>query len=347
MRRLALYRALLRLAPQISLPDDLATGWGPGKNPIAIHIRRAFKHNVDDTSPRILYPALSAGYRMLSVLHDAATSPNSEHHASIIKLLRSRLEERKRSLANRPAPRSSSYDPKSDRPHPGTIPLIVKLSPPATVFSRTSKITYAIPTRPRPLSELGGTGKRKVPHIDVASDIPFLRLTKPQPAVLSRVLRQKVNKRIARTWLHNILQTEVLPDAKLEDAWDAEMKRLMLKEKKSKGNKSKTSGKRSSGEELQDTQSRSDEPSHALTVQRYGLNELALILTSERMNEVARADAMRHLVNQEKALAAEEKAQRIAERRARWEAKMLERHGEGWRELFPHLKENEAKLAHR
>ncbi|KAI0517983.1 hypothetical protein F5B22DRAFT_601300 [Xylaria bambusicola] len=341
---LALYRALLRLAPQISLPDDLATGWGPGKNPVAIHIRRAFKHNVGDTSPRILYPALSAGYRMLSVLHDAATAPNSEHHASIIKLLQSRLEERKRSLANRPAPRPS-YDPESDRPRPGTIPLIVKVSPPPNAFGPTSKPTYAIPTRPRPLSELGGTGKRKVPHIDMASDIPFLRLTKPQPAILSRVLRQKVNKRIARTELYTALQKEALPNAKIEDAWDAEIERLMLSENKSESNKNKTPGKRSSGGGLQDSQNGIDGGSYAETIQRHGTNELLTILTTERMNEVARADAMRQIVNQEKALAAQEKAQRTAERRARWEAKMLEQHGEGWRELFPHFKERKAKPA--
>ena len=291
-----------------------------------------------DTSPRIVYPALSAGYRMLSILHDAATSPNSEHHTSIITLLQSRLEERRRSLANRPAPRSSSYDPKSDRPHPGTLPLLVKVSPPPSPFDPDPKPVYVTPHRPRPQSELGGTGRRKVPHIDMASDIPFLRLTKPQPAVLSRVLNQKVEKRIERLEKLIDLQTNGLSDAKLEDRWDAEMARLMLEEESSKGKNHSTTSQ---------LISEKDVPTHIFTVRRHGVQEMADILTRERKNEVARADAMRQLVKQEKALAAQEKAQRAAERRARWEAKMLELHGEGWRDLFPNLKKGEADLVHR
>ncbi|KAH8164981.1 hypothetical protein CIB48_g3277 [Xylaria polymorpha] len=291
----ALYRALLRLAPQVSLPGDLAQGWGPGKNPIAIHIRRAFRRNVADTSPRIVYPALSAGYRMLSVLHEAATSPDSTHHASIITFLQSRLAERQRSLANRPPPPKG---PKPGSPRPGTLPLLVKVAP----ATKTRAAVYATPHRPRAQSELGGTGRRKIPRLDVASDFPFLRLTKPQPVVLSRVLRQKLAKRVARMGQLIELEEEHRPAAVLEDEWDAEVARLERAENR------------------HGLARNADEPRTC-------------------SDQVARADAMRLLIIEEKALAAAEKAQRAVDKRARWEARMRELHGESWRDLFPDLKD--------
>ncbi|KAI1307192.1 hypothetical protein F5Y03DRAFT_383936 [Xylaria venustula] len=341
---LALFRALLRLAPQVSLPDDLASGWGAGKNPIAIHIRRAFRRNVSDTSPRIIYPALSAGYRMLSVLHGAATSPDSEHHASIITFLQSRLEERQRSLANRPPPKPS-FDPKSAAPHPGTLPLLVRVSPPPGPSTSQQKPVYATPHRPRPQSELGGTGRRKIPRLDLAGDIPFLRLTKPQPPVLSRVLGQKVRRRAERAEKVTEIKTDMLPDAKLEDEWDAEMARLMLAEKGARGERGPPSKLAASAQwqAIHDVGAGlpHDESSHVYTLRQHGIRAIEDMLTSERTNDVARADAMRRLIIQEKALAAEEEAQRAVEKRARWEAKMLALHGEKWRDLFPNLKESE------
>ncbi|RYC53946.1 hypothetical protein CHU98_g12262, partial [Xylaria longipes] len=214
---LALYRALLRLAPQVSLPDNLATGWGPGKNPIAIHIHRAFRRNVADTSPRIVHPALSAGYRMLSVLHDAATSPSSAHHASIVTFLESRLAERQRSLANRPPPPTG---PKPGAPRPGTLPLLVRVSRAPSASNPYPKPEYTTPHRPRAQSELGGTGRRKIPRLDLAADYPFLRLTKPQPVLLSRVLRQKLAKRSTQIATLQVLREESLPAAEEEDEWD-------------------------------------------------------------------------------------------------------------------------------
>ncbi|TGJ88461.1 hypothetical protein E0Z10_g337 [Xylaria hypoxylon] len=338
---LALYRALLRLAPPIPLPDNLATGWGAGKNPIAIHVRQAFRRNVADVSPRIVYPALSAGYRMLSVLHDAATSPDSEHHASIIAFLESRLAERQRSLANRPPP-PPSYNPNSATPRPGTIPLLVKVSP-ANPHDPESRPVYAIPHRPRPQSELGGTGRRKIPRLDIAADFPFLRFTKPQPAALSRVLGHKLLRRGDRATAVRDLWEETIPDAELEDDWEKAIAHLS-KEEKGVPPKTGKQGRPSSTAPGQEWLDRPDanELSHAYTVQQYGIKELSNILTRERVDLVARAEAMRLLVIQEKALAAQEKTQRAVEKRTRWETRMLELHGEGWRDLFPNLKESEA-----
>ncbi|KAI8631187.1 hypothetical protein F5Y19DRAFT_23573 [Xylariaceae sp. FL1651] len=355
----ALYRALLRLAPQISLPDDLATGWGENRNPITIHIQRAFRRNVADVSPRIVYPALSAGYRMLSVLHDAAASPSSEHHTSILSFLRRRLEERKRSLVvdarNRSRPPLVPFKtgPPPSAPRPGTLPLLVNVTPAPSPSNPDPRPEYATPHRPRPPSELGGSGRRQIPRIDMANDIPFLRLTKPQPAILNRVIRQKVRKRYQRTAKVGQLQDAVLPDAQLEDEWEEEMARLMREEKKGQPAPpapgrprpiSKYTGKPQTATELhwrdvQDVGAGPAERSHTYTIHQHGVMALSTLLTRERVDQVARADAMRRLIIQEKALAAEEKAQKAARRRMRWEAIMRETHGEGWRALFPNLEE--------
>ncbi|GAP86817.1 putative ubiquitin-conjugating enzyme protein [Rosellinia necatrix] len=318
---LALYRTLLRLAPQVSLPPDLAEGWGSGKNPIAIHIRRAFRRNVADTSVRIVQPALRAGYRMISVLQPAAASTSSDEHHQITSFLRGRLEERQRSLANRP----SQEKPKPGTPRPGYLPLLVNVTPAPTPSNPNPRPRYDIPHRPRPQSELGGTGRRKIPRLDMASEIPFLRFSKPQPVVLSRVLGGKVRRRSERAIKVGILREEALPEARLEDQWERAMARLAADEASKRGV--------GIGPDR-------NEPLYAHTIQEYGIRELNTILTKERLDLIARAEAMSRLIQEEKALAAEEAIQRAADKRARWEARMLDLHGEAWRDLFPNLKES-------
>lgn len=67
------------------------------------------------------------------------------------------------------------------------------------------------------------SGARKVPVLASANGVPFLRLTKPQPAALSRVLRQKLARRIGRFHQRVELQNYWLPLAKQEDEWDVLM----------------------------------------------------------------------------------------------------------------------------
>ncbi|KAI0483782.1 hypothetical protein F4859DRAFT_411691 [Xylaria cf. heliscus] len=327
---LALYRALLRLAPQISLPANLATGWGANKNPIALQISRAFRRNTQDTSPRIIHPTMSAGYRMLSVLHSAATSPKSTDHASIITFLESRLAERQRSLANRPPPPTG---PKPGSPRPGTLPLLVRVSTP-----RGAPPEYATPYRPRPHEELGGTGRRKIPRLDMAGDFPFLRLKKPQPTELSRVLGQRIKKRVVRMEAAQEMEEYDIPEAALEDAWDEEMDRLMREEGEGEDYEEEEEWPRRT------RSGRNTDPglSYAASLRWYGLKDLRDRMTRERLEQVARADAMRRLIKQEAALAAAEKEQRAVDKRARWEARMLELHGPTWRDQFPNLKDGEA-----
>ncbi|KAI1826784.1 hypothetical protein F4861DRAFT_536831 [Xylaria intraflava] len=314
---LALYRAFLRLAPQVSLPDDLATGWGPGRNPIVIHVRKAFRRNTADISPRIIYPALSAAYRMLEVLHGAASDATSAHHASVTTFLRARLKERKHSHAHYVPP-----PPKPDAPRPDTIPLLVNVTPAATAANPNPKPEYATPHRPRPQSELGGSGRRQIPKLDMAGDIPFLRLTKPQPRLLSRVLRQKVAKRVERCERTQKMYEDELDDAREEDQWEARVQDLMPKP----------------------SPPPRSQRTYAQDLQRFGIVEMFSLLERERVDLVARAAAMRRLIAQEKALAAFEKVQRHMERRGRWEDRMRGAHGEKWREMFPRLREQDERF---
>jgi hypothetical protein len=70
----------------------------------------------------------------------------------------------------------------------------------------------------RPYAQV--TGQRQIPRIASANGVPFLRLTKPQPAALSRVLRQKLDRRIERFHRRVELQNYWMPLAEQEDQWD-------------------------------------------------------------------------------------------------------------------------------
>ncbi|KAI0193130.1 hypothetical protein F4808DRAFT_442551 [Astrocystis sublimbata] len=342
---LALYRALLRLAPRISLPDDLATGWGRNRHPIAIQVQRAFRRNVADTSPRIVYPALSAGYRMLSVLHTASTTPESTQHSEVLTFLSARLAERQRSLANRPPPPTG---PKPGAPRPNTLPLLVKVPiTPASGKATAIAHAYITPHRPRPASELGGTGRRKIPHIELAGEFPFLRIKKPQPEILSRVLRQKNDRSAVRMALIAVLREELHPQAQEEDWWEDTLARQASVENvawRRELGEAPTRIKRDLVNAI--WQQRTDIGGSGLS-QKYGwgsyldgvnvgIRDMNRGFAREREDLVARADALRQVVLKETRMAEEEKMQRAMDKRAGWEERMLKMHGEGWKRLFPY-----------
>ncbi|KAI1410658.1 hypothetical protein F5Y13DRAFT_70580 [Hypoxylon sp. FL1857] len=346
---IALYRALLQQAPRIPLPDDLATAWGP-VNPIRHLIGRAFRRNRADTSPRLVYPALKAGYQILALLRSAASSPSSTSpnadHASIVAFLRARLAERNRTLtAKEIHPPHSRNPPKPfSAPRPGTIPLLVNVTPAPTPENPNPKPVYATPSRPRPASELGGTGRRKIPHLDLASDMPMLRITKPQPALLSRVLTQKIRKRVGRMESILAFKEEDIPDAELEDEWEKAIGALLAREGQEKARlNGYSTGNGNVSPEIREARAIWNEYKSQNTFQQtihlHGIVHLQNVLTNQREHEIARADAMRRLIEEETKLAEQENVQRAVEKRKRWEAKMLELHGEGWRKLFPNLKD--------
>ncbi|OTB10813.1 hypothetical protein K445DRAFT_36717, partial [Daldinia sp. EC12] len=190
----ALYRTLLRQAPLIPLPDDLAVSRGP-VHPIKHLIRRSFRRNTSITSPRLIFPALKAGYQILGLLKSATSS--------------------------RTPPKPST------RPRPDAEPLLVNVTPAPTPQNPNPRPVFDIPSRPRPASELGGSGRRRVPHIDLASDTPFLRIKKPQPAYLSHILRNRIKKRVQRLDLVQVFHEVDIPAAELEDDWEKMMATML------------------------------------------------------------------------------------------------------------------------
>ncbi|KAI1080010.1 hypothetical protein F5B20DRAFT_148010 [Whalleya microplaca] len=337
---LALYRALLQQADQVPLPDDLATAWGP-RNPIRHLVRRTFVRNRRDTSPRLIYPAMKAGYRILALLNAAHTADTPDH-ASVVSFLRARLTERERSLDVKTRHLPHSRNPKlSTAPNPTKPPLFVNVTPAPTPENPDPKPEYAIPSRPRPLEELGGSGRRRVPHMDLGSDIPFLRLGKPQPAVLGRVLTQTIRKRIERMAEAKRLVEDGVPEAQWEDDWEREVTKLMTRERRS--------SQFAVGEERDIHEEFWDGNTFRQTNYVFGIKYLNEVLTRQRQDQVARADAMRRLIKEEKALAMKEQADREAlrheEKTLPWEAQMQEAFGEKWRDILHHLGKQKVKQA--
>ncbi|KAI0887749.1 uncharacterized protein GGS22DRAFT_154162 [Annulohypoxylon maeteangense] len=317
----ALYRALLKEAPNVPLPDQLREAWGPG-NPIKHLIRRAFRRNRADTSPRIVFPALKAGYQMLALLK-ASSPPTLQwarnlNHESIITFLRSRLRERNLSLeAKALHPPNSRNPPKiTSAPKKETVPLLVNVTPEPTPDNPHPTPVYTTPNRPRPLEELGGSGKRHIPRLDMASDIPFLRIKKPQPPVLNRVLTQKIKKRVERYDSLGNYWDEMLPDAELEDAWEKDVGAMLKTHRMTRPNGG-------GNEIISDTpeidaifSDFSSGNTFGNTTKRHAIDYLHNKLNEERLHEIARADAMRKLIEEETALAEQEKVQRIRKKRA-------------------------------
>ena len=331
-------------------------------------MRRSFRRNLADTSPRLVYPALAAGYRTLGLLRDARSSFNSrpnDAHASILRLLRDRQRERQRSLFAKAAhPPHSRNPPKpSSAPRKDALPLLVRVSPsppPSTPGPPTlpveqplhdpfvyvdptaprPPIEYTIPHRPRPLSELGGTGRRKAPHIDMGGDFPFLRIKKPQPEYLSRILTQKGRVRVRRTEAMQMIE-EALDDVTAEDDWDRIVEALLAGDEpgSGRGDLGVDGGPLEYDRNMQITR----EPPKDLRIVtasgrkvrivpgtetyagshwRHGYMHIQALLHNEKEDQVARARAMRDLVIQERQLVAEEKAARKSERRKRWEERL-------------------------
>ncbi|KAI2609879.1 uncharacterized protein GGS25DRAFT_520684 [Hypoxylon fragiforme] len=353
----ALYRNLLQQATRIHLPEDLATAWGP-RNPIKHLVRRTFRRNSSDTSPRLVYPALKAGYRILALLHAASTytpptkrpranakpkPTGNPEYDSVIEYLRTRLEERNRSLAAKELhPPNSRNPPKpSSAPRPDTVPLFVNVTPAPTPMNPHPKPVYATPSRPRPLSELGGSGRRKIPHIDMASDYPFLRIKKPQPAVLSRVLNQKIKTRLQRTDTLREVFEEMMPEAEQEDEWERIVQGMYIEQARERRNNALGEYDRNSDPPFIDDATARREAriieedfragnTFRQTVFEHGNIYVQNQLNAERDDLVARADAMRRLIEEEKRLLVEEREQRAREKRRRWEEKMKEVEGDEW-----------------
>ncbi|KAF1911869.1 hypothetical protein BDU57DRAFT_460445 [Ampelomyces quisqualis] len=185
---IALYRALLSRCSSAPLPGD-------DRDSLRNAIRNKFRRNKNLQSPYLLGLSFKAGYETLDHL-DASTSGDTVS-SEIVKRLIAGLS---RTLIRAPSPRVLASKPSSPERLACLPPerAVLNVRP----YARTS-------------------GPRHVPVLANANGIPFLRLTKPQPAALSRVIRQRLVSRM------NLFDTKVmlgnwwLPMARQEDEWDS------------------------------------------------------------------------------------------------------------------------------
>jgi len=166
----ALYRALLEQCLRVPIPAELQSK-GP-IHPLKHLVRKQFRRNTWEHSPKIVVAALKTGYKaekLLRTAGDGETAPRNQ----IYELLRAR-----KSIAA-----ASALVPQPSKPkirYPEAIPGAPKL----------------LETRPLPLKKLSGL--RHVPIFAKAMVSSFLRIQKPQSPYLSRVLRDKITTKQKR-----------------------------------------------------------------------------------------------------------------------------------------------------
>lgn len=199
---LALYRALLRQCaklPTTALDAD-----------VKILVQQKFHRYRNLQSPSQTSNALKAGYEALDLLHSASQGHRNDvdRITTLISHSRSMKQEnasmqRALTAARPPKPLSPKQRKKEEAKrfqastagrHPDAAPIL---------------------SRPRPVVR----GRRRVPVLVSARGIPFLRIKKPQPMVLSGVIRSKLETRWRRVEHREMLNTELL-FARDEDMWD-------------------------------------------------------------------------------------------------------------------------------
>lgn len=209
----ALYKALLKQVPGIYLDDPRNSLPSDTVNPLKYMIRKVFRRNTTDISPRLVVSALSNGYKFLHLLHGAKTR-NSPEHKTIVNILQ-------RVASGRKPPKIKTP------PRPPRTPFLTKHLNPSFIadewFSQPEEPRYFYTTteRPLPASALGGTGIRRVPFMAMtASGDPFMRTGNPQPAPLGFRHRRLTARR--QKWIDYVkdLEGDSLYWAQREDEWD-------------------------------------------------------------------------------------------------------------------------------
>lgn len=132
-----------------------------------------------------------------------------------------------------------------------------------------------------------------MPQLIETSGFPFLRIGKPMSRGHSRVLRQKVERRQARSAEMLELQGQGKAEAKLEDEWEEAMEKLLPSRERQ----------------------RSREPPGNTYVESVwkNVNVIAEKLVTEHSDRLARAKAMWKIVEAETELAEEERLAREVE----------------------------------
>ncbi|KAF1841154.1 uncharacterized protein K460DRAFT_322075 [Cucurbitaria berberidis CBS 394.84] len=196
---IALYRALLSRCSSVPLPDA---------ERVSLHnaIRNKFRKNRKIQSPYQLGLSFKAGYEALDHL-DAATTSDTANVGIITRLI---------AILPRGLTRSPPLSPRR---------LLPPTDPPKERLACLPPEQAVLNVRPYAKT----SGPRHVPIIATANGVPFLRLTKPQPPALSRVLRQRLERKQALFNRKIFLANWWMPLCKQEDGWDEHMTAQLMK----------------------------------------------------------------------------------------------------------------------
>ena len=229
--------------------------------------------------------ALKNGYRALTLLSRAADTSTPEH-SSVLAFLRENQVKVQGLLAKRAAEEERNKK-LSTAPIEGRVRLLTRVSP-----EGVSPPVYEATNPPRRLEEIP-SGIRKPPTLSDTGGVPFLRLGKPQPRFLERVLRQKSQFRARKIEKSGEMQDEEMWVAKLEDEWEKAVEKLMRRE----------------GMEVE-TEGGEKEVTYRQTMSE-AITHLGEHLEAERLDLVARGQAMWRIVLAEKELALKEEKERM------------------------------------
>ncbi|KAL4910654.1 hypothetical protein BDW74DRAFT_1180 [Aspergillus multicolor] len=200
---LALYRALLRQC------NDLQRSRPELVSPRS-HVRERFRRYKGLESPSQTTNALRAGYEALDLVYSAAQGDKEgvdrlSKLLSDVQLVKERKRQHQNTLAAiRPVKELNKKQKKAEENRQFQKATIRRHPEAKSILER-------------PLAKV--SGKRHIPVLVSASGIPFLRIKKPQPQSLSRMIRSKVNERQKMMDRRAELEPDML-FAKDEDAWD-------------------------------------------------------------------------------------------------------------------------------
>ncbi|KAG8423429.1 hypothetical protein J3458_000329 [Metarhizium acridum] len=201
---LSLYRALLRSTRKIDVPQDAQR---PARDAMTQAVKKAFVRNRAYTSYRLVYASMAAGYKLLSLLLTAQKRGCPEH-TQLIEHLRLRGD----------LTPSHSKPKHTARRH--REPFLKKVAG-HDAGHPVYKPTY-----------IPHTFRHRLPSVSATADgQPFLRLKKPQPKALSRMIGRK--GRIFAKKIRKLVEAdgELRWDAAQEDRWDELMAKQMQAER--------------------------------------------------------------------------------------------------------------------
>lgn len=191
---IALYRALLTQCRVIELSELQ-------RNELRNIVQNRFKQARHAANGPRLKISFQAGYEAIDQL-DAAAAGQARSLSYVADLI-------ERAPAKVKLPQASQLTSVETSRSPA--------SPSSTANASAPQGKHSILDRPRPLEQL--SGKRHVPVLFNANQIPVLRVQKPQPESLTRFLRQRIEQRDKR----HIRRWQLYSDraiAELEDEWD-------------------------------------------------------------------------------------------------------------------------------